>query len=394
MTIVIAGKNNIAVDILEYIISKKYKVFVIFNKSENFRNGFQKSLGFFSNKWNIKNITLEEAYKIKDLIFLSLEFDQIIKPKLFKSNNLYNIHFSYLPSYKGVYTSTHPILNNEMFTGVTFHKIDEGIDTGDIIFQKKIKIFSTYDCRDLYSKYILSGTKLIIDNFNDIINSNFSFQKQGYHNSSYYSKSSIDYKNLKIDFNKSAFEIFNQIRAFSYYDFQLPKFLENEIIGSEILKTKSSLKPQKILSKKKHYAIISTIDFDLKMYFNLYNELWDACKIDDIKTLKEILNLNYLDLDFKSKEGWTALIISVYNSSIKCIKELIRRGADVNEKNYNNTTVLMYAISSINKTKRLDIIKILVKFGANIAPKDYYDKNVLDWTVNDINIHNFFKKIK
>ena len=165
MTIIIAGKNNIAVDILEFIISKKYKVFVIFNRTENFRNGFQKSLGFFSRKWNIKNISLEEAYEIKDLIFLSLEFDQIINPKLFNSNRLYNIHFSYLPSYKGVYTSAHTILNNEISTGVTFHKIDEGIDTGDIIFQKKIKILNTDNSRDLYSKYIFAGTKLIIQLF-------------------------------------------------------------------------------------------------------------------------------------------------------------------------------------------------------------------------------------
>lgn len=72
-----------------------------------------------------------------DLIFISLEFDKIVNPDLFKDARLYNIHFSLLPSYKGMYTSAIPILNGEEMVGVTFHEIDKGIDTGNIIAQKK-----------------------------------------------------------------------------------------------------------------------------------------------------------------------------------------------------------------------------------------------------------------
>ena len=58
---------------------------------------------------------------------------EIIKTKNFKSNKLFNLHFSLLPSYKGMHTSAFPILNGEKYSGVTIHKIDNGIDTGDII---------------------------------------------------------------------------------------------------------------------------------------------------------------------------------------------------------------------------------------------------------------------
>ena len=52
----------------------------------------------------------------------------------------YLIFISLLPKYRGVFTSTNVILNNEKTTGVTFHKIDKGIDTGDIIGQKSFKL--------------------------------------------------------------------------------------------------------------------------------------------------------------------------------------------------------------------------------------------------------------
>lgn len=60
-----------------------------------------------------QNITLEQAYEIENLIFISCEFDQLIKPEKFNSPFLYNIHFSLLPAYKGMYTSALPLYNGE-----------------------------------------------------------------------------------------------------------------------------------------------------------------------------------------------------------------------------------------------------------------------------------------
>ena len=53
-------------------------------------------------KKDVEIIELEDAYNIKDMIFLSLEFDQIIIPERFQTTELYNIHFSLLPKYRGV----------------------------------------------------------------------------------------------------------------------------------------------------------------------------------------------------------------------------------------------------------------------------------------------------
>lgn len=56
--------------------------------------------------------------------------------KLFK-NKIINLHISYLPFNRGSYPNLWSHLENNP-SGVSIHYIDEGIDTGDILFQKKI----------------------------------------------------------------------------------------------------------------------------------------------------------------------------------------------------------------------------------------------------------------
>ena len=225
MKLILAGKNNIGVDVLDYCRRNlDIPIFAVINKTETFKNSWQKSFGFYARLWNIPIVELNQIYDIEDLIFLSVEFDQLIKPSLFKSKRLYNIHFSLLPKYKGMFTSAWPILNNEKETGVTLHEIDFGVDTGDIIEQTKIKILDNYNSRDLYSKYIEKGTELVIKNIPNIINNNIKSFRQSNHNSTWYSKKSINYKDLKVNYFQTAFQIINEFRAFSFREYQLPKF--------------------------------------------------------------------------------------------------------------------------------------------------------------------------
>ena len=106
MKICIAGKNNIAVSVCSYLL-KKYPdipILVVKNRTDNGTDSFQRSFWKFANDNNLPMKELEDVYSIPDLIFLSLEFDRIIYPERFSSSKLFNIHFSLLPAYKGMYT--------------------------------------------------------------------------------------------------------------------------------------------------------------------------------------------------------------------------------------------------------------------------------------------------
>ena len=116
MIICIAGKNEIAVNALEFILNNKPEDVTVVglpNTGDDGVNGWQPSFRFACNKLNVRIVTLEECYDLEDLLFLSLEFAKLIQPKKFLSTRLFNLHFSLLPAYKGSLTSIHPILNGD-----------------------------------------------------------------------------------------------------------------------------------------------------------------------------------------------------------------------------------------------------------------------------------------
>ena len=173
MRLYIAGKNNIAVEglLMALELREKYRfdIGVICNKTETGVNGWQRSLRWYAQKFGVKEYKLEDIYDIEDSVFLSLEYDSIVDVKKFKTKRLYNIHYSMLPYYKGMYTSAIPLLNGESSSGVTLHCLDAGIDTGNIIAHKKFKIEKDDTCRDLYFKYTTNAMELLKDNIEMLI---------------------------------------------------------------------------------------------------------------------------------------------------------------------------------------------------------------------------------
>jgi methionyl-tRNA formyltransferase len=265
--IIIAGKNEMACNMLSYMLENfsQYNYYVIVNKTDDGVDSWQPSLKKKAQNLNIKIINLKDAYNM-DCLFLSCEFDKIIKPDLFNSKKLFNIHFSKLPQYKGVYTSCLPILFNEKETGVTLHKIDAGIDTGDIIEQYIFPILSSDVALDIYLKYNKYGFELLKKNILNIINDDFKCYKQSSVNASYYSLKTLDFKNINIDYRKTANEIKNQIHAYSFVHYQLPLFNDNKITHAEILPEKSNYKIKEIVEETSESITINTIDFNIKLY--------------------------------------------------------------------------------------------------------------------------------
>jgi len=249
MKICIAGKNSIAVNSLKYLINvlkiKKENIFACVNRNDNGIDSWQPSFLKYCKVENIKIVELDFLYNINDLIFISLEYDRIIKVDKFSSGKLYNIHFSLLPKFKGMYTSVWPIIFGEKESGVTLHKIDCGIDTGDIIDQIKFKISINDTARDVYLKYLKNGYKLFVKNIKKLLKGEYKTKPQNVINSTYFSKNTIDFNNIKINLNQTSFQIHNNIRAFIFEEYQLPKingfyikrsFLTNEKIERNYFK--------------------------------------------------------------------------------------------------------------------------------------------------------------
>lgn len=383
MLVAIAGKNSIAIEITKYVLSNfsDYQLCAIVNRTDNGVNGFEPSFRKFANDTNVPIVELSDVYNIDDLIFISLEFDRIIKPNLFKSKKLFNVHFSKLPAYKGMYTSALPILNSESTTAVTLHEIDSGIDTGDVIDQRVFEITEQDTAKSLYLKYLNYGITLVVRNIESILYNKYKATAQSSVGSSYYSKFAIDYRNIIIDLNNTAWMINSQIRAFTFREYQMPMVMGRKIAQSLILETKSHCKQGTIIAQDFQSITIASIDYDIKLFFDFYDDLLECCKIDDVDSASKIVP--YIDdINQKDYHGWTPLIVAAYNNAKRVAEMLLANGADVNAQNYKGTSVLMYAKDGALMSGDKGIIDVVFKAGADIDIIDENGKSVMDYVID------------
>ena len=115
----------------------------------------------FSKKREINNLL--KILKINNIKLICLAgFLKILSKNFIKSFNgkIINIHPSLLPKYKGLNTHERVLENNEKFTGCTVHFVNEKLDGGKIILQKKIKIFKKDNVKSLKIRVLKEEYKL------------------------------------------------------------------------------------------------------------------------------------------------------------------------------------------------------------------------------------------
>ena len=141
------------------------------------------SLNFILKKNNIQKITLKESFNHKksiDLIkkyspdlLISILGNQIFKNEIINlaSKGCINLHTALLPKYRGLMPTFWAMKNKEKYTGVSVFYVDDGIDTGPIIIQKKLEIGDRTQAELIkYTKMI--GVEAIVEAIKKIDNGN------------------------------------------------------------------------------------------------------------------------------------------------------------------------------------------------------------------------------
>lgn len=75
----------------------------------------------------------------------------------------FNLHASLLPQYRGAAPINWAIINGEKETGATTFFLTHEIDTGKIIFQKKIEIRETDNAKTVHDKLMVLGAKMVTE---------------------------------------------------------------------------------------------------------------------------------------------------------------------------------------------------------------------------------------
>lgn len=149
-----------------------------------------------------------------DLIFF-LGWSSIISSEIIEKNVCICLHPSMLPKYRGGSPIQHQIISGETISGVTLFVMDQGIDTGPILFQKE---FNIEDCEltDIFESIVNLGTEGCIKIIGDLIKEiSLNPIYQNNNESSFFKRRTPDMSEICVeDFYKyNAKELYNKIRS-------------------------------------------------------------------------------------------------------------------------------------------------------------------------------------
>lgn len=123
-----------------------------------------------------------------------------------------NIHASLLPKFRGPAPIQRAIEVGEKESGVSVFRLDEGIDTGEILLQKKISIGEEETTPELYQRLSVTGSEALMEAIGMLESGQINPLKQ---DDSLASKApKLKKEEAQIDWKLSSEQIFNKIRAF------------------------------------------------------------------------------------------------------------------------------------------------------------------------------------
>lgn len=211
-------------------------------------------------KLGLKIVQPEEIEKNKPDMIVVVAYGEIIPKKLLNISKFgcINVHPSLLPKYRGASPIQEALLNGDKETGVAIMKIDEQLDHGGIFVIKRVSIDKLDTYTSLSAKLAEIAAVMLPFVLKDIKNGILSPIPQNDSTATFCKK--ISKENGKIDFNKSAEKIINQIRALNPWPstyFEL-KGKRIKILEAIILDKKSKNKPGTAEVLDKNTFVINT----------------------------------------------------------------------------------------------------------------------------------------
>ena len=170
-------------------------------------NGIKTHNSTWKIKQTEKKIILKEIQDID--IIICFGYRNIINKEIISNfkKPIINLHLSYLPFNRGAHPNFWSFVDYTP-SGVSIHKMDQGIDTGEIIYQKKINFDLNKNKKILtfvstYSSLFIEIENLFIKNIDGLINNKFKSYSQN-QNSTYHNKK--DLPNLLKKWDQNIYE--------------------------------------------------------------------------------------------------------------------------------------------------------------------------------------------
>lgn len=160
-----------------------------------------------------------------------------------------NIHPSLLPRWRGAAPIQRTIIESDDETGITIIKMDEGVDSGNIIVQERFTIDNQILSSELEAKLSIMGAEILLKTLKEINSGNFQETKQNISLVTYAKK--LEKEEAGINWNLEAKKIHDKIRGLNstigtFFIYQNERI---KILKSEIINLENNEIPGKIINK-------------------------------------------------------------------------------------------------------------------------------------------------
>lgn len=233
-----------------------------------------------------------------------------------------NFHNGVLPYYAGLNAPIWSLLNKEKYHGVTWHLMDEGIDSGEIILEKKIIIQEDDNSASLFAKSYSEGFILFKKLLGDIL---------GFVDKSYPQSRTGRIYHSALDLPKNSGLIICRDDCIEYYKY-LVRGLFFEGYGNLVT-------TPKLVIKERLYFIG-------KCLFNNSNKRISTGEIT-------LINQNNLKI---SIDGYDMNIVRLYDSSFNIITNYTGIGISLGDNISINKDELFKANNDISQAKKNDAL--------------------------------------
>lgn len=227
MRVVFMGTPDFAVGTLEAIVAAGHEVVGVVTQPDK-PQGRSKSLvptpvkaaalAHGLNVYQPTRIRNEEAVAtvraMEPDVIVVVAFGQIIPKEILDMapHGCINVHASLLPAYRGAAPIQWAVLNGEKETGVTIMRMDEGLDTGDVIAKVIVPLDEKETSESLFDKLSAAGAKLLAETLPSIGDGTAVYEKQPEESPTAYAGMIKKQMGL-IDWNRSAVEIERWVRG-------------------------------------------------------------------------------------------------------------------------------------------------------------------------------------
>lgn len=201
----------------------------------------------------------EELLALNADLIVTAAYGQFVGTKLLKSPKYksINCHASLLPSYRGGAPIHQAIKDGLEYTGVSIMYMEKKMDAGDVLATVKVKIEDSDNCGTMFDKLSIAGRDLLMETIPLLVEGKITPVPQDEEKATF--AYNITNEEKLVDFNKTAREVFNHIRAYNPSPIAYMELKGDQIklYDSAVVDEKTNEAPGTILLHHKNRLLIA-----------------------------------------------------------------------------------------------------------------------------------------